>query len=77
MEQIRETPSMQFFCGFDGYTTKKPFDSSLMVHFRKRITPEMMREISEETFAAEAKKAIEKTKDDNDKPETHERAWKR
>jgi len=66
VEQIRETPSMQYFCGFDCYTTEKPFDSSLMVHFRKRITPEMMKEISEEAFAAEAKKAIEKIKDDND-----------
>ena len=67
VEQIRETPSMQYFCGFDCYTTEKPFDSSLMVHFRKRITPEMMKEISEEAFVAEAKKAIEKTKEDNDK----------
>ena len=67
VEQIRETPSMQYFCGFDCYTTEKPFDSSLMVHFRKRITPEMMKEISEEAFAAEAKKVIEKTKDDDDK----------
>ena len=62
VEQIRENPSMQYFCGFDCYTTKKPFDSSLMVHFRKRITPEMMKEISEETFAAEARKAIEEAK---------------
>jgi hypothetical protein len=67
MEQIRENPSMQYFCGFEGYATKKPFDSSLMVHFRKRITPEMMKEISEEAFAAEAKKAIEKARDKNDK----------
>jgi len=59
VDQIRENPSMQFFCGFDAYTTVKPFDSSLMVHFRKRITAEMMKEITEEAFAAEAKKAIE------------------
>ena len=70
VEQIRENPSMQYFCGFDSYTTEKPFDSSLLVHFRKRITPEMMKEISEEAFAAEAKKAIEKTKDDNDHHES-------
>jgi hypothetical protein len=65
VEQIRENPSMQYFCGFDCYTTEKPFDSSLMVHFRKRITPEMMKEISEEAFAAEAKKVFEEIKDDN------------
>jgi len=66
VEQIRETPSMQYFCGFACYTTEKPFDASLLVHFRKRITPEMMKEISEEAFAAEAKKAIEKAKDKSD-----------
>ena len=59
VEQIRETPSMQYFCGYDGYTTEKPFDSSLMVHFRKRFPEEVMKEISEAAFVAEAKKAIE------------------
>ena len=65
VEQIRETPSMQYFCGFESYTTAKPFDSSLMVHFRKRITPEMMKEIAEKAFAAEARKTIEAEKPDN------------
>ena len=66
VDQIRETPSMQFFCGFDSYTTEKPFDSSLMVHFRKRITAEMMKKISEEAFVAEARKAVEKDDDDDE-----------
>ena len=69
VNQIRENPSMQYFCGFDSYTTTKPFDSSLMVNFRKRITAEMMKEINEEAFASEAKKAIEKeeaSKNDDD-----------
>jgi hypothetical protein len=65
VEQIRENPSMQYFCGFSCYTTERPFDTSLLVHFRKRITPEMMKEISEEAFGAEAKKAIEKAKNKN------------
>ena len=58
VEQIRENPSIQFFCGFENYTIEKPFDSSLMVHFRKRITAKMMKEITEEAFAAEAKKTL-------------------
>jgi hypothetical protein len=67
VDQIRETPSMQYFCGFESYATGKPFDASLMVHFRKRFTAEIMKEISVKAFAAEAKKAIEKEKaDDND-----------
>ena len=69
--QIQENPSMQYFCGMEYYTTQKPFDSSLMVHFRKRITSEMMKEITAEAFAAEAKKKImseerNKNKDDDD-----------
>ena len=66
LEQIRENPSMQYFCGFETYTTEKPFDASLMVHFRKRITPEMLKSISETAFAREALKGIEAEKDDND-----------
>jgi len=69
VNQIRENPSMQFFCGFENYTTEKPFDSSLMVHFRKRITAVMMKEITKEAFAAEAKKAIEKEHNDDDNGE--------
>jgi len=65
VNQIRENPSMQYFCGFESYTTEKPFDSSLMVHFRKRISASMMKEITKEAFAAEARKAIEKEHDDD------------
>ena len=65
VDQIRETPAMQYFCGFDSYTTEKPFDSSLMVHFRKRISAEMMKEITEAAFAAEARKVIEQEKADD------------
>jgi hypothetical protein len=64
--QIQETPSMQYFCGYASYIPEKPFDSSLMVHFRKRITAEMLKTISEEALAEEAKKAIEKEKGDDD-----------
>ena len=66
VEQIMETPSMQYFCGYESYRTEKPFDASLMVHFRKRITPEMIKELSEKAFAAEALKAIESEKDEDD-----------
>ena len=66
VDQIRENPSIQYFCGFESYTTVKPFDSSLMVHFRKRITADMMKEITEEAFAAEAKKAIDSEDEGDD-----------
>ena len=45
--QIQETPCLQYFCGFSEYRDELPFDSSLMVHFRKRLTPEILGEINE------------------------------
>ena len=53
-EHIQENPHMQYFCGMERYTTEPPFDASMMVHFRKRITAEMVKQIIEETFTAEA-----------------------
>ena len=47
VDQIRENPYMQFFLGFEGYTSKKPFDPSMMVHFRKRLTDDDLRRINE------------------------------
>ena len=46
--QIQENPYLQYFCGYSGFDdSKPPFDSSSMVHFRKRITPEILGEINE------------------------------
>ena len=46
--QIQENPYLQYFCGYPGYDDEKlPFDPSLMVYFRKRLTPEVLGEINE------------------------------
>ena len=46
--QIQETPYLQYFCGYPGYDDEKlPFDPSLMVYFRKRLTLEVLGEINE------------------------------
>ena len=44
---IQENPYLQYFCGFAKYEYKLPFDPSLMVHFRKRLTPSIVGEINE------------------------------
>ena len=45
---IQEHPYLQYFCGYPGYDDSKlPFDPSLMVYFRKRLTPEILGEINE------------------------------
>ena len=46
--QIQENPYLQFFCGYQEYDdSKPPFDSSLMVHIRRRLTPEIIGQINE------------------------------
>jgi IS5 family transposase len=45
---IQEHPYPQYFCGYPGYDDEyPPFDPSLMVYFRKRLTPEALGEINE------------------------------
>jgi IS5 family transposase len=47
VEQIRENAYMQFFLGFAGYSSKAPFDPSMMVHFRKHFSEEDLSRINE------------------------------
>lgn len=47
VEQIRENPYLQFFLGRREYSAKPLFEASSLVHFRKRITPEMLAEVNE------------------------------
>jgi hypothetical protein len=56
VEQIRENAYMQFFLGFAGYSSKSPFDPSMMVHFRKRFSEKDLKRINE--LIAERGKAM-------------------
>lgn len=45
---IQEHAYFQYFCGYEEYDdSKPPFDPSLMVYFRKRLTAEILGEINE------------------------------
>ena len=46
MEQIRENMYMQYFLGYSEYKNKYPFDSSLFVSIRGRMSKELMREMN-------------------------------
>ena len=37
LEQIRENHYLQYLISLEEFKTEAPFDSSLMVHFRKRL----------------------------------------
>ena len=43
VELITESPYLQFFIGLSGYQPLPPFEASMMVHFRKRIGPELIK----------------------------------
>jgi len=67
--QIQENPYLQYFCGYPGYDDEKlPFDPSLMVYFRKRLTPEILGEINEMIVRDAKERQVKETeaKEDND-----------
>jgi transposase, IS5 family len=45
----------------EGYKDEVLFDPSMMVHFRKRITPEMLAEINERIHAEQVKKTAKRS----------------
>ena len=72
--QIQENPYLQYFCGYPCYDDEKlPFDPSLMVYFRKRLTPEVLGEINEMIIqdAKEHQEKEAKSRDDDDDSGNH------
>ena len=72
VEQIRENAYMQYFLGFACYSSKAPFDPSMMVHFRKRFSQEDLSRINEsiaERGKALVKEAMASVQDEDDSDE--------
>jgi hypothetical protein len=73
--QIQEGAYLQFFCGYKKYDdTKPPFDPSVMVYFRKRLTSEILGEINEMVILKATQEATKPSKpvgedSDDDNPE--------
>jgi len=65
VEQIRESPYLQFFLGYEGYEYELPFDPSMMVHFRKRLSADILKEVN--TLIIEKNKQEYETHNDEDK----------
>ena len=47
VETIAENPYLQYFLGYKEFQQEHPFHSSMMTHFRKRITPEMLERLND------------------------------
>ena len=65
--QIRENPYLQYFIGMREYSTKQPFDPSLMVHFRSRIGADMLLKVNE-VVCAPKKKTEQNDKEGSEPP---------
>ena len=51
IEQIRENPYLQYFLGLEEFSNVAPFEASMLVHFRKRISLEMIGKVNESLVA--------------------------
>ncbi|MBU4270240.1 IS5 family transposase [Candidatus Dependentiae bacterium] len=71
VEQIRETPYLQYLIGFHEYQDKVPFNPSMMVHFRKRLSPEIMARINDVIINGKLKK--DDHDDFNDRNDTEDK----
>lgn len=50
VEQIKENPYLQYFIGMFSYISEAPFDASMLVHFRERISAELVNKVNQETI---------------------------
>lgn len=65
VEQIRENPYLQYFLGFKEYKDEEPFHPTMFVHFRKRVSKEMLGNINE---AVHQKRKPSDNDDDDPQP---------
>ena len=66
--QIQENPYLQYFLGYESFSDEKPFDSSMMVYFRKRLNLEELSAINELIHSKHRKQSgSSKDKDKQDK----------
>ena len=69
--QIKENPYLQYFLGLNCYEYKAPFDSSMLVYFRKRIKRELIdkinRQIVRRTLEQQEEKKTRKQSKKNQK----------
>ena len=72
VQRIMENPYLQYFVGLKQFTNEPPFDSSLMVWFRKRLSRKIINTINEAMCVADAApKQDEITPPDDNDDEPH------
>jgi transposase, IS5 family len=46
IEQVKENPYLQYFLGLTEYSYQAPFDASMLVHFRKRLGEDLVKQMN-------------------------------
>lgn len=68
VEQIRENPYLQYFLGFKAYQDEVPFHPTMFVHYRKRISKEMLGKINDAVHKKSSSKKKGSSDDDDNEP---------
>jgi len=71
VQHITENPYLQHFVGMERWSNEKPFDASLMVWFRKRLSKKVLEEINDEMVRRAAQPEVELSEEDEDDNEPH------
>ena len=59
VEQIKENPYLQYFIGLKSYNNQAPFDPSMLVHFRERLSVDVIKRMNEQLFKETREHTIE------------------
>ncbi len=68
VEQIKENPDLQYFIGMYSYSNENPFDSSMLVHFRERISADLVNKVNRKMV----KKMLEATSSQESEKKTED-----
>ena len=71
VQNIKENPYLQHFIGMEKWSNEAPFDPSLMVWFRKRLSAKVLNEINEEMCRRAAQPKEDEADDPDDTDEPH------
>jgi IS5 family transposase len=67
VEQVRENPYLQYFIGQSTYSNELAFDPSLLVHFRQRISLNLINKVNE--------RMVEKMRETTERQNIKKKDW--
>ena len=66
VEQIRENVYLQYFLGYRHFSKESPFDSSVFVSIRKKLTPDLLHKINTRIYAKSKERLLPKRLSDQE-----------